>query len=79
MPTQEMEADRHEHGRLRDRVAHRILGRPDVAPTVAQAQAAGIGLPAIIVAILPIVVQYLLTGTLDIPAILAAIKALFQK
>ena len=74
----EMQEQRQKHNRLRDRVAKMILGRPEVAPTVAKAMAAGVTLPAIIATILPFVLQYLATGQIDFAAVVKAILALFQ-
>lgn len=78
MPTEPMQAILREHGGLRDRLANAILAHPAVAEASRTVQTSGITLPQIIATVLPFALQYLLTHTIDIQAVVAAILALAQ-
>jgi hypothetical protein len=54
-----------------------VMMHEGVAQAVTQAKAAGVNFFAILAAILPFVVQFITTGTVDWQAVIAAITALF--
>ena len=65
--------------KLLRRILDEVINHSGVHEAVHLATAAGISMPAIIAVILPLVLQYMLTGTIDWKAVIAAIMKLIQK
>lgn len=59
------------------RVLQALLAHPDVADAVSKARAAGVPWMKILAILLPIALSIFTGGAIDIPAIIAAILALF--